>query len=889
MIRLPLYILFLFFITFTAFSQKSSADRYYARGEYYRAIPKYKKAIRSSDAQSRKESLIALADCYRYLNDYNEAAGHYQAAIALGKVPADTYYHYGMVLKSLQRYPEALAQFRTYLESNPKDEKAAYALKSSAEITYLQSRPQEYTLNNLEKINTKHSEFCAYEQGNMLVYTGEKQEDIVEYSKNDLNGMPYLSVLAAKTGKEGYGKGRSFSNIVNTSYHDGPSAFSADGTVLYLTRVTYVKKTDQDFVNYAKLYTLTKKGKSWSKAVAFPYNSDSYSCAHASVSADGNTLFFASDMPGGFGGKDIWMCRRNGDSWDKPVNLGADINTDGDEMFPYIRKDGILFFSSNGLPGYGGLDVFSARLSGAAWLLKRNEGLNLNSSADDFGISFTSDSTGYVSSNRQGGKGKDDLYRFRFRSKSTQIEGYVQLTRNAEEPARHVHVYLLDASLKRIDSTLTDEKGYFAFNDLETDKVYLAELKNDDVSFKNKSRYYLADKNGQLVRVTHKQSGMNFVFRNLPVEKSGLSDLYGDDEDELNIAGNIVFGSNPTRPVAGKKVRITNSFNDIVEETTTNELGAFAFRNLQPDQDYTLTIDDSDLPEDVKIILTNRHGKEVKVLHNHKKGKFEFKLLAVDKSALEELVVEDSELMMNLKGSVYDQDKKPLSHAKITVFDVDKVLRNTITDENGRFEFRNLNADKEYLFSLDDGENKFTNVSKIYIADSKGRIYKEVARGKNNKFEYRLLDVDKSALGDFSVDDPWLEVLNMKNQGKHAGMTIIENVTYEKGSYIPDEAGTNILDKVISVLKTDNSLKIELSSHTDSQGSDAYNLQLSEKRAKAAVDYLVAKGISKDRLKAIGYGETRLLNQCANDVPCTDEQHRLNRRTEFKVLDSQTP
>ncbi len=711
--------------------------------------------------------------------------------------------------------------------------------------------------------------------------------DLVEYSTTD--GQPYLSVLSSKVTKDGYGKASSFSKSVNTSYHDGPLAFSADGTVLYLTRATYVKKTDKSFVNYAKLYTLTKQGKGWSKAVPFPYNSDAYSCAHASISADGNSLFFVSDMPGGQGGKDIWVCKKNGDSWDKPVNLGSGVNTRGDEMFPYIRKDGVLFFSSNGHPGFGGLDVFSARYANSAWLLKRNEGLQLNSSADDFGISFTTDSTGYVSSNREGGKGKDDIYRFLFRSMYTRIEGQVFLTKNADEPAKQVNVFLLDASLKRIDSTKTDEKGYFAFNDLENDKVYLAELESNDVRFKNKSRYYLAGKDGKLVRVTHRQNGMNFVFRNLPVEESSMPDLYDDDEHDINIAGNIVFGSNPTKPVAGKKVTITNQCHDIVEETTTDELGAFAFRNLLPDQDYFLTIEDSDLPEDVKIILTNKKGKEVKVLHSHKKGKFEFRLLATDKTALEELVVEDSELIMNLKGSVYDQDRNPLSNARIIIFDKDKVIQNILTDEKGRFEFRNLSADKDYLFSLDDSENKFTTVSKIYIADSKGRIYRELRKGKNHKYEYHLLEVDKSALGDFSVDDPWLEVLNMKNRGDHAAMTIIENVTYEKGGYKLDETGTNILDKVISVLKADHSLKIELSSHTDSQGSDQYNLQLSQKRAKAAVDYLVTKGISKDRLTAIGYGETRLLNACANGVECTDEQHGINRRTEFKILDSQKP
>lgn len=886
--RACFYLLFLLGIALPVFPQKSKADKLYANAEYYRAITAYKKSIQSNDVPTRRESLVRLGNCYRILNEYAKAADSYQAAIALGGVPSETYYDYGMVLKSLQRYAEALASLKLYIQANPTDNRAINALKSCAEITSLQNKPQEYTLKNIEGINTKSSEFCAYGMGNSLVYTGEKQADMVEYTKNELNGQPYLSVLYATQNKDSYGKPKSYSKKVNTTYHDGPASFSADGNTMYLTRVNYESKADKDFVNYAKLYVLNKKNNAWSKPVAFSYNSMSYSCAHAVVNADGSMMVFTSDMPGGFGGKDLWMCKKNPDGWDKPVNLGADINTSGDEMFPYIRRDGILFFSSNGLPGYGGLDVFSARWNNSLWLLKRNEGLNLNGSADDFGISFINDSSGYVSSNREGGKGKDDIYAFHFANKYTNLEGTVLLTKNGEDPAKQVKVYLLDTELKRIDSTKTDDKGNFIFNDLDADKVYLAELDNEDVVFKNKARYYLADKNGQVVRVTHKQAnGRNFVFRNLPVEVTGIPDLYSDEGDELNIGGTLVLGSNPTVPVANRIITITNKFNDVVEQTTTDELGAFAFRNLPFGQDYTLSMDGDSLPDGFRLMLTGKNGKEVKMVQTNGRRKYEFSLLAVDKTALEDLAVEDSELIMALKGTVYDQNKKPLAKAKVTVFEKDKIIQTIMTDDKGRFDFRNLGADKNYLFSLDDSEEKFSYVSKIYIGDSKGKIYKEVRRNRNNKFEYQLLDIDKGALGEFSVDDPWLEVLKMKNTGNHAAMTIIENITYVTGGYTIDEAGINILDKVISVLKTDKTLSIELSSHTDSKGSDQFNLDLSKKRAKATLDYLISRGIAKERLKAIGYGETRLLNNCGNNSTCSEEQHAINRRTEFKILDTQ--
>jgi outer membrane protein OmpA-like peptidoglycan-associated protein len=570
--------------------------------------------------------------------------------------------------------------------------------------------------------------------------------------------------------------------------------------------------------------------------------------------------------------------------WDKPVNLGFDINTSGDEVFPSVKKDGTLYFSSNGLPGFGDLDVFSAKQKDGKWLLNRNEGLLLNSKSDDFGITFLNDTTGYFSSNREGGKGEDDIYYFKFTNKSMMLDGTVLLTENANDPAKNVKVYLLDTNGKAIDSTKTDEKGYFVFRDLDADKVYMAEIESNEVNLKNKSRYYLADKNAKITRITHSNGpGQKFVFKNLPVDPNGMPDLYNDDD--LSLAGNLLYGENPSKPIANKKVIIKNEFGDIVEETTTNEFGAFAFRNLPLDQNYSLSVVDEDLPADAKIILTNKSGKEVKFARSDAKGNFKFSLLSIDKSAIDDLSVDDKDLIMALNGYLYDQDKKAIGNAKVTIFDKAEVIENIITDEKGRFAFKNLGADKNYLFSIDDSDPRFTNITKVYLADSKGRIYREIKRNSNGKFQFDLIDIDKSAMGGYSVDDPWLEVLNMKNKQKQETITIIESLYYAYGDYKIDAAGQNILDKVITVLNSNANLNIELSSHTDSRSSDSYNLSLSQKRAKAAVDYLISKGINKNRLKAVGYGESRLLNNCKNDAPCTEEEHAKNRRTEFKIVE----
>ncbi len=736
----------------------------------------------------------------------------------------------------------------------------------------------------LNGLNTSHAEFCPVVLGDKLVYVSEKQSDIVDFPRSDVNGQPYLNVYYIPL-KDPVGKGKLISKNVNTSFHDGPVSFAADGHTMYITRVNYVvNKKNKDFVNRAGIYVSSGHDTKWEKPVPFQYNSDDYSCAHASLSADGNYLFFASDMPGGQGGKDIWMCRKAGSGWDKPVNLGPGVNTSADEMFPCIRRDGILFYSSEGLPGFGGLDIFSAREVEGKWTMRRNEGLMLNSSADDFGLSFVNDSMGYFSSNREGGKGRDDIYSFKYTNKYISVTGTVLLTDNINDPAADVKVYLLDNTSKKIDSTRTNSAGYFEFKNLEADKSYMAEIDETATTLKNKARYYLADQNHKIARITHNTNpDQKFVFKNLPVDPNGMPDFY--EEEDLSLAGNLLVGENPSKPLANKKVVIRNKYGDIVEETTTNEFGAFAFKNLPTDQDYSLYIDDADVPADAKIILTSKSGKEVRTVRSDAGGKFLFSLLSVDKDALKDLSVEDKDLIMTINGYLYDQDKKALANANVVIMDNDVAVQNIMTDAVGRFQFKNLGSDKVYLFMIDDPDQKFTNVSKIYVADSKGRIYRELRRSAGGKFQFSLLQADKYALGDYTVDDPWLQVLEMKNRQMQETLTIIENLYYAYGDWHIDAAGTKILDKVITVLNSNPNLNIELSSHTDSRSSDQYNLQLSQKRAKAAVDYMIAKGIDKNRLKAIGYGESKLLNRCSNGVECSEEEHAKNRRTEFKIVE----
>lgn len=905
-------IVFLFSFMLSGFAQMSRGDKFFDNGEYIKAIPFYKKESRSKSVDRQQEALVKLGNSYKLINNYAKAEDAYRKLVALNPEPSkEVVFNYAQILKTNNKYEEAAEQYSNYIRQNPNDEMAKNALKFCREIKYYLSRPIEYSIKNMEAINTEKAEFSPFVINNKLMFIAERESfDFVNYAVNDYNGQPFQNMYISNIEGTELKKSKTFSKKLNTDYHDGPACLTADGKTLYFTRVDYIDK--KGYVNRSKIYTATGSDRSWKKIKPINLSSGEYSIAHPSLSANDSTLYFTCDMPGGFGGKDIYMSKREGDGWGAPVNLGPDINTTGDEMFPAMRKDGTLYFSSNGLPGFGGLDIYSAKNIDNKWILQRNEGLDLNSSTDDFGITFLNDSMGYFSSNRAGGKGNDDIYLYEFTNKSMVVSGNVLLTENTKDYAKGKKVYLLDENGTIVDSTYTDAKGFFAFKNLEGDKKYMAAVVEEDPELVGKARFYLSEKDSVIHRVTSKYKDSKFVFRNLPVDPNGLPDLY--TEDDLVFAGTLRAGDN-SDPLTNVKLKLVNDYGDVVEEATTNEYGAFAFRNIPSDQNYMVAIEEGDvkLAEGTKIILTNKAGKDVRTFYKGK-GKFTFKVLTADKTLLEDMDAEDVNLVMGIYGYMYDQDKKPIVNAKLKVREEDgSNQQEWTTTANGRFNFKNLDAEKNYIFETDENDPNLSGVKRIYIADSKGRIYKVVDM-MGGKFSFKILEVDKMLIGEFVVDDPTLKIAEIKKEKElkknlkpepkikepvkpkepvkseepeeesEMTVTIVENIYYAYGDYAIGEEGKAILDKAADAMIDYPKLIMEISSHTDSQSSSEFNMALSKKRAQTAVDYLITKrGISRTRLKAIGYGETRLLNKCEDGVECTDAEHKINRRTEFKI------
>ncbi len=890
-------VLLLAFMAAGSYAQVKRANAFYNKSDYPNAIKLYTKALKGKG--ENQEALEKLANCYRLTKNYEQAEVYY--AKACGSQGADPlmHFYYGIVLKNNKKYDEAKKEFNAYSKLAPSDKNAQVMVKNTDEVKEIITRPPQYMVRNVAAANTKNAEFSPTVFKNDLVFVGEKTTDLLNFEKYARNNEPFLNVYVAEVKKDKdsikYKNPHSFSGSINSQYHDGPVCFSSDDTFMILTRVNALNKKQKDFVNRAKLYRSDYEKSSWSKPELLPFCSDNYSVAHPSLSADGKMLYFTSDMPGGFGGKDLYVVKKEGSSWGKPENLGAGINTPGDEVFPYIRNDGVLFFSSDGHAGVGGLDIFSAKQTSGKWGSVSNQGIPLNSSTDDFGVVFTeNNSRGYFSSDRKGGSGSDDIYSFMVSNRFITMKGKILTSANMNDGARNAKLTLLTEDGKVVNITTTDGGGFFKFDNLDPDTKYLLKIDENDPAFKGIRKLYLAaDKPSKLVGVTViNDKGERFVFRNLPADINALAQLEVKDENTFNIAGNLLSGENPSKPLADVKVNLFNDKGEKVQSTTTNTFGAFVFTNLPPEENFVVKVDENDsrLPPNTKIIFTNKSGKDIKVTTTGTKGEFRFQILSADKSTLSLIKVEDIELRYDMKGSFLGDDKSPIAGTKVNLLNENgQVIQSTTTDAKGGFLFTSLPADQNFVVALDENDTRLSKFKKLFLLDAIGNIVREIF-GKDGKFKFTLLQSEQRKLGPIYVDDPWLKVLKLKtdvNTTKKDSLTIIENIYYNVDAWNILPAGEKILDKVAQVMKADGEINIEVSSHTDSRATDEYNMTLSQKRAKAAVDYIVARGVPASRLQSVGYGESKLINRCKNGVECNDEEHAKNRRTEFKVIRKQ--
>ena len=698
--------------------QIRKADRKYERYYYYKALKHYHKAIKKEPTNAWVN--LRIADCYRHLNDPQNAEIWYREALEYPDNTKDrqNWLHMMRALMKNQEYAEAATWARRYLGYHPDDELAKDILKGAESYTVYLKDSTRFKITNLD-INSPESDFGPTIQDTMVIFSSAKDKERMTFG---WNGRYFLQLYqgAIASGSPQLENVKHLGGLVNTKYHEAIVTFTPEEDVMYFTRNNFHKGkrgSDETGATLLKIYKVVKKGEKWAKPEEVHFNSDDYSVGHPSLTKDGQILYFTSDMPGGYGGTDIYKVEWEGDDWGKPINLGEVVNSPADEMFPWISDDNILYFASAGHPGLGGLDIFVSKLEAGEFTEPQNFGAPINSSMDDFQLVFTPDMEGgYFSSNRYGGKGDDDIYSFHKRA--YQYRGLV-VDKVTQEPIEMAMVQLSDDNVPRA-LNFTDEEGIFAAG--------LDSLFPWDV-FVAKEGYAV-----ERVKISDAQPGPDGLVAKIELVKCGEEETPIDTTKGPAIVLSGVLKDDEGNPVKTGKVRI-------IQEIDVNDA---KFKTLlEPGTEYTVEVESPEYPDNTPRVYDIKTNTD-----------------------------EDQEIPLE---AIFDRDELP-----------------------------------------------------------PGRVFYII-----------YYDFDK-----YNIREPDAR---------------------------PE------LDRVVNFMNAYPDVTVELGSHTDSRGTFMYNETLSKNRAVSAFNYITSHGVAKDRLSFRWFGERELTNTCADGQECSEPDHQLNRRTEFKI------
>lgn len=444
----------------------SDADARMQRGEYFDAAKTYRKIYnkltKREDRPLRGEVAYKMASCYSRLNQFARASAAYQNAIRYQYPDSNAYLHLGRSLQAEGKYAPAIDAYETFLKFRPGDELALDGvLGCRMAIDAKGKKKTRYVVKNAKLFNSRRSDFAPMylDKSFDQIYFTSTNEKVTGTNRSEITGMKKGDIYFSKKNEKGeWQRPEPAGGELNTEFDEGIVSFSPDGQTMYLTvaRRSPVANTS------VEIYTSRRSDATWSAPQKFEITPDTLSAVgHPAVSPDGKYLYFASDMPGGYGGKDIWRInlQEKGGSLE---NMGPQINTSGNEVFPYVRNDSTIYFASDGHPGFGGLDIFRASRdsSGKRWSVD-NMGQPVNSSADDFGITFGEGESGFFSSNRGDGRGYDHIYSFELPDLKITISGWV--VDKDDEPVSKAVIRIVGDDGSNQKEVARDD-GSFSFN-----------------------------------------------------------------------------------------------------------------------------------------------------------------------------------------------------------------------------------------------------------------------------------------------------------------------------------------------------------------------------------------------------------------------------------------
>ncbi len=434
----------------------SKGDKHFQQEEYELAIKEYQSALNKGKEPAKAN--YGIAEAYRRSNRIQEAEQYYKGAIDNKTAQEDAAFYYGMALKANGKYNEAAAQFNSYAASGKNSELTARArelAKSAEQATQIKSA-KRYKVQGVDGLNSTSSDYAPVMRGNELVFTSARAGKT--YKGNGEGFHDLFTIKFDDPKNMSGGTATAFSNVLNNAeMHDAAATFTKDGKTVVFARSNEGTKDGGKNVN---LYISRLTGSTWSAPQQISVNGKETWDSTPMFSPDGKTLYFSSNRPGGHGGNDLYKTTMDASGrFSNPENLGPTINSAGNESFPYVAEDGTLYFASDGHPGMGMLDVF--KMEGGKPV---NMGADVNSNADDFGILVLSRTTGLISSNRAGGKGGDDIYRYELIVRDVNYVAEVTVTDvNTKAKLPMTKVTLVDAQGNKLQEQTTDASGIVRF------------------------------------------------------------------------------------------------------------------------------------------------------------------------------------------------------------------------------------------------------------------------------------------------------------------------------------------------------------------------------------------------------------------------------------------
>lgn len=547
------------------------AERLMGQHNYAAAIDIYLSILEKGNDD---EAMIGVAECYRRIGNPDETEYWYGLVSRMPNAPQKSWLYYAQALQRNGKYNEAKTWAEKYVSQiEPNNTQAMWLIKSCEEsvVQDLRASGKLYKVTPVDEINTEHDEFAPayYKNDIVFISSRERKAAVKRYNRwTDQEDKPFNEIYISKRNQIGepeeyifnYGKVEKFSPFLSSKYHDGPLTFNSEFNEIYFTR-TNTAKADDGF-RRLKVYQAKGSPKKYSDPRSLPFNSDEYSVLHPSLSDDGEMLFFSSNMPGGFGGFDLYVSYLEDGRWSPPVNLGPTINTEGNELFPFHHESGTLYFASNGLVGLGGLDVYKTRENYGAWTDPINLGFPINTVDDDFGFIINPDQThGYFTSNRKG-KGGDDIYTFTKLSVTVEISVFDEDT---QMPLEAADVF---TPCSEVQNFLTNQDG----------KIIM-ELPL------NKACDFAAEKLG------YQPNSVRLSSKNQPPGKTLYVQIPLKLECIFIVSGTIVDGLTNS-PVDSALVRLQSYCGGEQDELSmyTDAEGKYEFRDVREDCDIRVTV-----------------------------------------------------------------------------------------------------------------------------------------------------------------------------------------------------------------------------------------------------------------------------------------------------------